>query len=797
MFLAFANAPDEHLASLKTESRRVYRTLRPLEDDGQIHVHREESSELGELYEDLLRHDGRIVIFHYAGHADGATLRLEGGEGGGKGLASMLGQQSGLKLVFLNGCATKGHVRRLLDAGVPAVIATSVKIGDAKALEFSDAFYLALAEGRSISESFDSAGAFIEGRHGARGDAGVAFTRGGTDWEDDDEDGYDEPVLEWGLHVREDAAADLEQWRLPSAQSDWEVRLSDADGPLRNLDGSALVLKYQAPSRTVDALACANCGTSVTVTAGNDNHCAVCGSSDVHATSVTSQVADQYLPFRVSEADAHARATEFAGRDATAIESRKVYLPYWIIDAGIRSTFNAERGVVRDFDAESPKPEWEPVTDTVDLALDSHMVRAAVAPTGRDTGDRDWYWELDDAQALEPGNTVATPSVPLTESLQSAFEETSAQLGDELDAEIVDRVGGHDRRNISKDTRYRDLAARTVLLPHWYATVESDQGTAGLVINGQTAAVRSLQLPGTVNLTHRGENNMNKRTYEGDAKGISTSLAASLFAGIGIGLMVGLLLGMSAPSARSVVGIFIGAVGVALAALLGLNDKHFSSAKGLRIGSFGLAVFLAAPAGIYARDHGLFSPSFKERVEEITALEFSKEQALNYLAAIQAPAKKSQGAAGTEDASSANTLMALAISGGSYLFSGDGEIEACDALERGRPYDSESTFEEVRNSYSTMGTGWTKLATMASTTLQGDDRQKALFIARDAVCGFGFEAELDLKAADCVHFKTEATSGSISSPDLRMLFERVNKELSPDGRVNGLGLLERALCTME
>lgn len=785
VFLAFANAPDEHLANLKTESRRVYRTLQPLEDDGQIHVHREESSELGELYQDLLRHDGRIVIFHYGGHADGATLRLEGGEGGGKGLATLLGQQSGLKLVFLNGCATKGHVRRLLDAGVPAVIATSVKIGDEKALEFSDAFYMALAEGRSISDSFDSASAFVEGRHGARGDAGVAFTRGGTDWDDDDEDEYEEPVLEWGLHVREDAAADLRQWRLPTSQSDWEVRLSDTDGPLRDLDGAPLVTKYQAPSRTVDALVCANCGTSIAISGDNEDRCAVCDSTDVQQASVTSQVADQYLPFRVSEAEASARAVEFAGSGANVSALRQVYLPYWIINAGIRSTFNAERGVVRGLDADSLKSEWEPVADAVDVVLENHLVLAAGAPTGRDTGDRDWYWELEDAETLETGHQLSASSVPVSQSLQSAFDETSARLGRELDAEIVERIGGLDRRNISKDTRYRDLAARTVLLPHWYAAVETAEGTAGLVINGQTAAVRALQLPGTVHLSHKGEEIMNKRTYENGAKGISTSLMASLFAGAGIGLMVGLLLGMSAPSAKSVVGIFIGAVGVALAALLGLNDKHFSTAKGLRIGSFGLAVVLAAPAGIYARDHGLFSPSLKERVEEITALDYTKEQALDYLARIQTPSAKN----------GENNLAAYANSGKSALFAGEAEIKACDSLLVGRPFDNETSFAQMQNTLTSKGPGWTKVANMANTELEEPDRLKVLFIARDAVCGAGqFAPKLKLTPADCAQLKTEAPSIESASNGLRILLERVNTELTPAGRANGRAVLDLALC---
>ncbi len=787
VLLAFANAPDDHLANLKTESRRVYKTLQPLQEHGRVQVHREESSQIGELYEDLLSHDGRIVVFHYGGHANGESLQLENGAGGGTGLARLLGQQSSLKLVFLNGCATKGHVRHLLDAGVPAVIATSVPVGDTKAQEFSNAFYMALAEGRSISESFDAASAFVESAHGADGNSGVVFTRSGTEWDDEDEDDYDTPVLEWGLYVQDACADDLAQWRLPNAQSDWEVHLNDTDGPVRDADGKPYVLRHNAPSRTVNAQVCANCGTSVTTISDDSLACTICGSDDVQTVAVPTQVANQVLPFSVSEQSA--RATVAALTDVADAQLHPVYLPYWVIDVATRSTFDAERGVVRDFSADTPKVEWEKLNDKVDVSLESQLIPAGTAPVGRARGDDNWYWDLDDATAPEANWLAASKSVPLKQPLQAAFDITAAKMADELDAEIIDRIGGHQRRNISTDTHYRNLAARTVLLPHWYASVTVEGGKAAFVINGRTGAMRTLALPGTVNETHWGDKTMNKRTYESHAAAKSTTFAASIFAGIGIGLMVGLLLGLAAPSAKSIVGIFISAVGVALAALLGLNDKHFSTAKGLRIGSFGLAVFLAAPAGIYARDHGLFSPSIDKQIKAITTLDFSKEQALNYLAIVNAPANSSNKGDGKQK------VMAMALSGKSALFNGEGRIEACDALARGRPYDGESTYEDALRSYSTMGPGWTRLAEQAGAKLQGDDRQRALFIARDAKCGLGeFSAGLEFGAAECTYLKSNVAAEADAPEQVRSLLKQVNSKLTTDAKVEGLALMTRALC---
>ena len=241
VFLAFANSLDDHLAKLKDESRDIFRALQPLQKENKIDIHREESSEFDELYQDLLAYNDRIVIFHYGGHADGETLTLEGGAGGAGGIAGLLGQQSSLKLVFLNGCATKDQVRLLHEAGVPAVIATSVKINDGRATQFSTAFYTALAQGSSIPAAFDSASNYIEGKFGSDGRSGISVNRFPVHEFVEEEEDATPGVLEWALYLNKQAAPDLEQWRLPEAREDWRLQLEDTRGPIRNLEGQSAV----------------------------------------------------------------------------------------------------------------------------------------------------------------------------------------------------------------------------------------------------------------------------------------------------------------------------------------------------------------------------------------------------------------------------------------------------------------------------------------------------------------------------------------------------------------------------
>lgn len=101
------------------------------------------------------KHEGEVVGFHYAGHANGYQLMLEEAADGAA-LAVFLGKQRNLRFVFLNGCSTRGHVEELHNNGVSAVIATSLSIEDKIARDLSIHFYQKIAEGRVLEAAFTS-----------------------------------------------------------------------------------------------------------------------------------------------------------------------------------------------------------------------------------------------------------------------------------------------------------------------------------------------------------------------------------------------------------------------------------------------------------------------------------------------------------------------------------------------------------------------------------------------------------------------------------------------------------------
>lgn len=100
---------------------------------------------------------GRIVAFHYGGHANSSELILEKGSVDAQSLAEFIGAQHLLQLVVLNGCATEGQVAVLRQAGVKRIVATTREIEDQQATDFARVFYTAIAQQHSIEQSFQQA----------------------------------------------------------------------------------------------------------------------------------------------------------------------------------------------------------------------------------------------------------------------------------------------------------------------------------------------------------------------------------------------------------------------------------------------------------------------------------------------------------------------------------------------------------------------------------------------------------------------------------------------------------------
>ncbi|MEZ4826488.1 MAG: CHAT domain-containing protein [Bacteroidia bacterium] len=164
IFLAYANDrtdPGRYLRNLVSEVRNIRRLL----ENKVIPPYRvivRGNVTLQEIEEVFLRYAGSVEVFHFAGHADDVQLLLESDSGERESadltnFSRFLSAQAGLRLIFLNGCATQNHAKALSLAGVPAIISTDAAIHDRAAQTFATRFYKGLADHKTLQQAFDDA----------------------------------------------------------------------------------------------------------------------------------------------------------------------------------------------------------------------------------------------------------------------------------------------------------------------------------------------------------------------------------------------------------------------------------------------------------------------------------------------------------------------------------------------------------------------------------------------------------------------------------------------------------------
>lgn len=153
ILLLTANDPSDRLNQLAAEGKEIQRTLNSANGKAYDVVLLPECS-TEDFIKELMVPNREIEIVHFAGHAGSGSLRLSDTDAQAPALAEKLRSQGTIKLVFLNGCATRGQVEFFHGAGIPFVFATSRPVGDDKAYWVATQFYQYLTLGRTLQEAF-------------------------------------------------------------------------------------------------------------------------------------------------------------------------------------------------------------------------------------------------------------------------------------------------------------------------------------------------------------------------------------------------------------------------------------------------------------------------------------------------------------------------------------------------------------------------------------------------------------------------------------------------------------------
>lgn len=153
LLFAFAQSDSQPLPALRQE----FDKLNSLYIDGQrkdhYNTHWIPYSSKTKLVADVSLYKDDLLLFHYSGHAGPDALLLDDEIARAEGVAHLLQQCPNLKVVILNGCATKAQAEALL-THVPFVVASSSPVDDTLAKQFSIALHQELVKGKDLEAAF-------------------------------------------------------------------------------------------------------------------------------------------------------------------------------------------------------------------------------------------------------------------------------------------------------------------------------------------------------------------------------------------------------------------------------------------------------------------------------------------------------------------------------------------------------------------------------------------------------------------------------------------------------------------
>jgi hypothetical protein len=166
--LLVVSSPSDHTKlDVERECQKMESAVAGLKAEGRLGVDRIDVATLGELQRALSKQTYHILHFIGHGGADGAKeghlVFEDNDERGytvdGSTLGTLLHNHPSMRIALLNACegartlgadAFAGVAQRLVQQGIPCVVAMQFEISDGAAIQFSSAFYSAVASGQPV-----------------------------------------------------------------------------------------------------------------------------------------------------------------------------------------------------------------------------------------------------------------------------------------------------------------------------------------------------------------------------------------------------------------------------------------------------------------------------------------------------------------------------------------------------------------------------------------------------------------------------------------------------------------------
>jgi hypothetical protein len=297
-----------------------------------------------------------------------------------------------------------------------------------------------------------------------------------------------------------------------------ENQIERAAVAVEELDFRAQLAAQAGAAEVVEVITakCVNCAAETTLGPNETAaKCAFCGSALNGQAQSTRHIKPQaLLPFRLDERAARDAFRKwlhglwFAPNEVRRIANGPgpmagVYVPHWTYDASTTTRYTGQRG------------EWYYTTETYTTTENGKAVTRTrqVRHTAWHHAQGVVYVTFDDL--LVPGTTSLPPAyrphvetedlqalVPYTDAYLAGFRAESYSVGveegfqaacglmqPEIDTHIRSDIGGDEQRISSKDTDYRDVTFKHILLPLWISVFQYRDRPFRFTVDARTGKV--------------------------------------------------------------------------------------------------------------------------------------------------------------------------------------------------------------------------------------------------------------------------------------------------------------------
>lgn len=289
--------------------------------------------------------------------------------------------------------------------------------------------------------------------------------------------------------------------------------------PVEELDYQGHLSNARAETELYEVMTvkCPRCGAETTFDPNvAADECAFCGTSLIKTAHAERLIKPQaQLPFKVTKQEAVTAFQKwinglwFAPNALKKYRRREggiqgVYLPHWTYDTHTSTTYHGQRGeyywVTESYTAmengkavrrtrQVRKTRWYPASGRVRNTFDDVLVAASTSLP------RKYVHALEpwDLHALLPYDD-AFQSGFRTESysinLEEGFEIAKGRMEPTIHATICGDIGGDEQRVLTKQTTYRDITFKHILLPLWISAYRYQDKVFRFMVNARTGEVQ-------------------------------------------------------------------------------------------------------------------------------------------------------------------------------------------------------------------------------------------------------------------------------------------------------------------